>query len=542
MLEIVETRDLGWRGYRTARDVIKFIEVGLRFPGGKPIRLFPWQKRWMLQVFKEHEVTLEDNHTGERVVEVRRVVANSLVTIPRKNGKTGLMGVLVPAFMFGPLYERGMDIVCAATKKDQAMVLFAEAKGIMKASPIFIEDGTFEFYKNSIFSEQHGVKFSPVASREAGLHGLNCNVVLIDEIARMPDLKIYHTLEEAVSTRPNSLVISFSTMDERIDNPMTELIGNVEARRAAGIETDGWHVLEHKADLEADPDPLSDNNMLRANPSAPYLPELKAKLEETRRAAAASDYWLGRYITTRLNVAGASDTQFVDPLKWKAAASPTGRDHLDEYPETEPVVLGVDLSRSRDLTAIGFWFPDRKFLDCMCFLPEGQIPIFESRHRLPFRQFVERGHVIACPGPIVDYDVVAEYLGNIARRFDILKMRYDTWGYENLRDALTRAEVYFPTEDVRMGVYSMDPFMIKFENLVDGGNLTHSNSPILNYCIHSIAAEQDKRSITGVRKPVKAYHNSLIDGGIAAMLAVGKSVKGERLTLDQIMLDLGDDD
>ena len=541
MLEIVETRHLGWSGYRRARDVIRFAETCLYFGANRPVKLFPWERRWILEVFREHEVVLEDPHTGERKTEVRRVIGNALVSIARKNGKTGLIAVLVVAFLFGPLYERGMEIVCAATKKDQAMLLFKAVMVIMKSSPIIVEDGTFEFYKTSIFSEEHGVKFQPVASREAGLHGLDCNVVLIDEVARLPNLDVVHALDEALSARVNSMAISFSTMDGRVDNPMTELMGQVEARRAAGIEADGWHVLNFCADLEADPDPLSDNNMLKANPSMPYIPSLRDALEEARRAAQGSDYFLGRYMTTRLNIAGSSDTQFIDPMRWKAAAHPAGRSHLDEFPHREPVVLGVDLSRSRDLTAIGLWFPDRKFLDCMCFLPEAQIAVREKRHNLPFRQFVKNDHLIACPGPIVDFDVVAGFLANIALRFDVLKMRYDTWGFENLRDALNRVEAYFPTEDVRMGVYSMDPFMIKFENMVDAGNLTHSNSPILNYCIHSIAAVEDKRSITGVRRPEKAYHNSLIDGGIAAMLAVGRSVKGERLTMDQIALDFDDD-
>ena len=539
--QIVETRSLGMAGYRVARDVIKFIETCLRFTNGQAVLLMPWQKRWILEVFVEHLVTFENVKTGERWTERRRKVTDSMITIPRKNGKTGLFSALVPCFLFGPLYERGLEIVCAATKMDQAKILFNEVAKIMKASPVVAEDGTFEFYATSIFSEQHGVKFMPIASAEAGAHGLNCNVILLDEIARLPNLNMYYTLKEAVSTRANSMVFCFSTMDERPSNPMVELIGNYNARINSGIPADEWHVLEHKADLDADPDPLSDNNMLMANPSAPYMPELMSKLEGERRVAAGSDSALGRWITTRLNIAGASDTQFIDPVKWKRAACETGRSHLDQYGEDEPVVLGVDLSRSRDLTAIGMYFPDRHFLDCMCFLPAGQIAIYETRHNLPFRQWVEQGHVIACEGVIVDFDVVAEYLANIDRRFDILKLRYDTWGFENLRHALNRADVHVPTEDVRMGVYTMNNYMIKFENLVDGETLKHSNSPILNYCVHSTAAEQDKRSLTGVRKPVKAYHNSLIDAAIAGMLAVGSSNKGERLTLDQIMLDFDDD-
>ena len=535
----VETRSLGMAGYRLARDTIDFIETCLFFVSGAPFVLMPWQRRWILEVFKQHEVVMENTHTKERMVQVRRVVDTALVTIPRKNGKSGFIAALATAFLFGPLYERGMEILCAATKKDQAKIVFNATMSMMKSSPVFEEDGTFEYYANSIFSEIHAVSFKPVASREAGLHGENCNVVFLDEIARMPDLKVYDTLREATSTRENSLIICFSTQDDRVDNPMIELMGSVKARRAAGIQTDGWHVLEAKGDLDKDPDPLSDWNMMQANISAPYMPTLMQKLHKERDVARVSDAALARWITVRLNIAGPSDTQFVDPMRWKEAG--IGRDHLDDYPTDEPVVLGVDLSRSRDLTAIGMWFPLRKFLDCMCFLPEKLIAVYESRHHLPFRQWVEKGHVIACPGPIIDYDVVADFLANIHERFQIYRLRYDTWGFENMRHSMDRAGVHVATESVRMGVYSMDPFMIKFENLLDSGELFHANSPILNYCIHSTAAEQDKRSITGVRKPVKAYYNSLIDGTIASMLAVGSSNKGDALTMDQIRLDLDDD-
>lgn len=539
MWVVVETRSLGWAGYRRARDTIRFMETCLFFNSRKPFVLMPWQRRWILEVFREHEVVLEHTGTKERRVEVQRVVNTALVAIPRKNGKTGFVAALATAFLFGPLYERGMEIICAATKRDQAKIVFNESKAMMKASPVFEEDGTFEYYANSIFSEIHAVSFKPVASREAGLHGENCNVVFLDEIARMPDLKVYNTLREATSTRPNSLIVCFSTMDERVDNPMIELMGSVKARRAADIETDGWHMLECKGDLDKDPDPLSDWNMMQANISAPHMPTLMQTLVEERNVARVSDEALARWITVRLNIAGPSDTQFVDPLRWKAAG--IGRGHLDEYPVDEPVVIGVDLSRSRDLTAIGMWFPQRMFLDCMCFLPEKLIPVYESRHHLPFRQWVDKGHVIACPGPIIDYDVVTEFLANIYHRFQILKLRYDAWGFENMRYAMNRAGVHVATEDVRMGVYSMNGYMIKFENLLDSGKMFHANSPILNYCVHSTAAETDKRSITGVRKPVKAYHNSLIDGTIASMLAVGETNKGEALTMDEIRLPLDDD-
>ena len=537
MIEEVGRESLGMAGFRTARDTIRFIETHLRFPNGRPFVLFPWQKRWILECFRECLVTFHDTSTGRRWQEVRRIVGNALITIPRKNGKSGFIAALATAFLYGPLWERGMEIVCAATTRDQAKLVHKEAGSLMRASPLFQKDGTFRYLERSIFSEEHNVSFKPVASRESGVHGLNCNVIFLDEIARLPDLRIFDTLDEATSTRPNSLIICFSTMDERESNPMTDLIGNVRAMDMAGIDTSNWLVLEHKADLDDDPDPLSDNNMLRANPSAPYLPELMRKLEEDRDKARVSDHSLSRWITTRLNIAGSSETQLVDPLKWKRCAHPDGRAHLDSFGAREEVCVGVDLSRSRDLTAIGLWFPERRFLDAMCFLPASQIAVFESRHKLPFRQWVEKGHLIACEGPVVDYRVVSRYLGKVADRFDVLRTRFDAWNVQSLKEAMHLEDVTMPVEEVRIGAFTMDSYMVKFENLVESEGLQHSNSPILNYCVASIAAKPYKDSLTGIRKPVKAYSNSLIDAGIAGMLAVGNKVGAERLTLDDIILE-----
>ena len=227
----------------------------------------------------------------------------------------------------------------------------------------------------------------------------------------------------------------------------------------------------------------------------------------------------------------------MDPLKWRDCAHPDGRAHSDTFEDKEEVILGVDLSRSRDLTAIGMWWPGRRFLDCMCFLPTKEIVSYEAKHKLPFRQWVEQGHVVAAEAKIVDYRAVARFLGRIAERFDVALVRRDAWAADIFDRALEQERVHLECEDIRMGSFTMNNFMINLENLVEGGDLQHSNSPILNYCVHSTAAVEDKRSITGVRRPEKAYTNSLIDGAIAAMLAVGPDDHTGRASRDDLFID-----
>ena len=200
---------------------------------------------------------------------------------------------------------------------------------MIKASPIFTEDGSFEVQRKAIFSEQHGCSFYPVTSREDGLHGLNISYAFADELARYKDLSTYFTVAEATSTRPNSLIIGFSTHDARPNNPLVMLNKSYEARKKSGLPVDNWSVTSFSADLEADPNPLSDFNMFKANPSAKHIPELLETLEEERIQAATSDYALGRWKITRLNIAGVSDSQYIDPAKWAACAHPEGRGFLN---------------------------------------------------------------------------------------------------------------------------------------------------------------------------------------------------------------------
>ena len=539
-MKVVEFRSLGKDGFTAGRKTIQFIEKYIHDPKTKrPLTLLPWQRRWIMRVLREHMVIYERDD-GSRFEVRRRIVSRSILSCARQQGKSFMQGALICAMLLGPLWTRGVVICCTATTMKQAKILFNYTASMIRASPIFEEDGTFTILKESIFSEQHGSTFFPVTaySSEDGIHGLTIDHVFADEVARMKDLSAWATLTEGVSTRPNSLVVAFSTMAESPTNPLAQLIRSLKTRRKHGIESKNWDMTIYQGDLEADPNPLSDFNLHRANPSARHMPATMDELNEDRLQAGVSDWAMSRWKTTRLNLEGMGETQYIDPARWAEIADPKGRARIAEFERKDEVIIGLDMSKSRDLTACALYWPKHKFLDCQFFLPQTEIEKHEDRHSLPFREWAEAGHILTNPGRVVDGRFVTVFLHNVTQCFRVRNMRYDRYGMEHVKEAMLLNDVRFPTEEVIQALYGIDPFIIAFENRINEKSFTHSNTPILNYCISCAQTEAVKGSYSGSRRIVKGSDLDLIDGTMASMFAIGKSLKGEGLSLADMIMPL----
>jgi phage terminase large subunit-like protein len=106
----------------------------------------------------------------------------SIKCMARKNGKTtfgSAEGII--ALLFDGEIEA--QVYCAATKKDQARILFKEAKKMINISPLlkqFFEKENLT--KDSIYDPTTDSYFQPVSSDSNTLDGLNPHKVLLDEL------------------------------------------------------------------------------------------------------------------------------------------------------------------------------------------------------------------------------------------------------------------------------------------------------------------------------------------------------------------------
>src|SRR5690606_14215765 len=109
-----------------AEKIIRFIEGYCRVPEGalvgQPMMLADFQKDFIRDAY--------DNPAGTR---------RAILSIARKNGKTGLIAGLLLAHLIGPEARQNSQIVSGAMSRDQAALVFNLASKMVMQSPRLVD-------------------------------------------------------------------------------------------------------------------------------------------------------------------------------------------------------------------------------------------------------------------------------------------------------------------------------------------------------------------------------------------------------------------
>ena len=141
-----------------------------------------------------------------------------------------------------------------------------------------------------------------------------------------------------------------------------------------------------------------------------------------------------------------------------------------------------------------------------------------TRDRAPYDAWARNGQLIPVPGTAIDYDWIAYALGDDAARMNIVRLNYDRWRIEILRQALARLGVAMPLEPMGQGFKDMALAVEAFEELALAGRIRHGGHPLLRWCFSNAVVARDA---AGNRKLDKAKAYGRIDVAVAAVMAVG---------------------
>jgi phage terminase large subunit-like protein len=434
--------------------------------------------------------------------------------------------------------EARAEVYAAATKKDQAMILFRDAVAMVDQSPQL----TRRIHKSGVGANawnlaylQQGSFFRPI-SADDGQSGPRPHIALLDEIHEHRNGNVVEMLRAGTKSRRQALIVMITNSGASKQSYCWERHDQAVKVAAGQIEDDA--LFSYVCALDDGDDPMKDEKCWeKANPSLSNgLPGVKYIREQVREARGMPGK---ESIVRRLNFC-----QWVEAeAPWIGSDVWFGAQDKDFDPDGllgRRCWGGLDLSSTQDLTALALLFEpsdaDPQWRLVVHFwLPNDGLHDKADRDRVPYIVWRDSGYLHTTPGRAIDLLYVATQAAEIASLYDLQSIGYDRWQIEGFKQLLGREGISLPLEPFGQGFKDMSPALNEFERLLISGHLRHGGNPVMTWCAANAVTVSDP---AGNRKVSKEKATGRIDGIVAAIMAAGGAAVGheEDSTVEIIVL------
>ena len=451
--------------------------------------------------------------------------------------------------------ERRAEIYAAATKRDQAMVLFRDAVSMVDMSPSLhsrvVQSGRDEKVWNLYYPNTRSF-FRPISADE-GQSGPRPHIGLLDEVHEHKTAATVNMMRAGTKNRRKAMVVMItnSGSDKKTVCGQYHDLG---VRICADIERDD-SFFAFICSLDEGDDPLTDEACWpKVNPSLDYIAEgqtdgipgrkyLREQVQSARGLPAQES------VVRRLNFCEwtQADAPWISWAVWKQAEERVPMRLL----RNRRCVAGLDLASTTDLTAFVLLFwpvphdPHWRLLPYF-WIPDEDLQGREDRDKVPYAMWVKDGHLETTPGRAISKKHVLMRLVKICAYFDVERIGYDRWRVEDLLQLMADEDISLPEMvGFGQGFKDMAPAVDEFERRLLGRadeqgvidldpadyevietetveTLRHDGNPVMTWCAGNAVIVCDPANN---RKADKAKATGRIDGIVASIIAVGTSIK-----------------
>lgn len=477
--------------------VIAFIERYCIVPDGvlvgRPMRLEAFQKRFIAEVY--------DNPSG---------TTRAILSIARKNGKTGLIAGILLAHVCGPEARQNASIVSGALSREQAAIVFSLASKMVRMSPKLRELVRIVPSKKMLVGLAKNTEFIALSAEGKTAHGQSPQLAILDEVGQVrgPQSDFIDAIVTAQGAHAHPLLITISTQAPN-DNDLLSIW--IDDARTSGDPRIVCHVYE--ADKNCD---LMDEAQWRkSNPALGIFRSMTDMREQAERASRMPSAE-ATFRNLGLNQRVESVSPFIAPGAWLANSRAPAAAAFEEG----KVFAGLDLSARTDLTSLVIVSKhDGIFhVRSMFWAPEKGLKDRAKRDRAPYDVWARDGFIRLTPGATVDYEFVANDIVAALEGVELEALAFDRWRIDIFKKELLRLGVELPLEPFGQGFKDMSPALETLEAALLEEQVAHGAHPVLTMCAANARAERDA---AGNRKLTKGRATGRIDGLVAMAMAFG---------------------
>lgn len=485
-----------------AAHVCRFIELLPHIKGewaGKLIVLEPWQIFLLTTIF------------GWIDSDGYRRYKTAYVEVPRKNAKSTLASGIA-LYMLTADGEGGPEVYSAATTRDQARIVWQDAKRMVDKSPGLRDRFGIQTAALSIFSEADASVFKPLSRDQGGnLDGLNVHAGIVDELHAHKTRDVWDVLETGTGARRQPLLMAITTAG---------------ANRAGICYEQRAYVIKILSGVAADPEyfgiiyTIDDGDdwtdpacWQKANPNWGVSVNPNDVVRLARKAMEMASA-VNNFLTKRLNKWVNADTAWMDMRRWEAVGNPELR--LEDF-AGRPARAAIDLSTKTDIAPLVIVVETEEGKQVVFgrhYLPEAAV---EDGRNSQYSGWDREGRLISTPGDTTDFARIEDDLREIAGIVELVEVGYDPWQAAYLAQRLEAEGM--PMVEVRQTVQNMSEPMKTLEAWVLEGKLIHDGCPVMTWMMSNVVAHEDaKENIY----PRKEFRENKIDGVVALIMAINR--------------------
>jgi phage terminase large subunit-like protein len=444
--------------------------------------------------------------------------------VARKNGKSTLAAA-VGLYALVADREARAEVYSCATKRDQALIVWNEAKRMVKSSA---EVRRFvKALAHSLTVPDTFGKFEALGADSDTMDGLNVHAAIVDELHAHKKRDLWDVLLTATGARRQPLIFAITTAGFDMSEASICWLQHEYAEKVLAGEIKDDAFFAFIASLDPEDNWEEESNWIKANPNLMVSLKIEDIREEAERVK-KSPTSLNPFLRYKMNVWTSSEKGWITADQWKQS-SKTQEIDLERL-AGRPCYLGMDLAKKVDTSAIVAVFPPEEeggeFIAIPhIFLPGETLAHRERNERIPWIDWKARGLIYTSPGKVIENEDILNVIRELDQRYQVKDCLYDRWRAPEILPALesmgwcadpkeTHAERYLI--EFGQGFKDMSPALRFLEELIFAGRLNHGNHPILAWQISCVAILDDE---AGNAKFSKKRSKGKIDAAVALAMA-----------------------
>ena len=471
--------------------------------GGKLVELELWEKAILCTIF------------GFVNIEGVRKYQRAVLIVGKKNGKS-LLASGVGLYLQIADSEAGAEVYAVATKRDQAKIIWLEAKKMVKKSPMLARK--IKSLVSELNSDFNDSVFKPLSSDSDTLDGLNVHGALLDEIHQWKNGKeLYDIITDGITAREQPLVFITSTAGT-VREDIYDTIYDEGKRTINGYFDENGYKDERSIffiyELDSRKEWINPKCWIKANPGLGTIKNERTLAEKVEKAK-KNPNMVRNLVCKEFNIPETNSQA------WLNFEQLNNTDTFDiNILKPRYFVGGADLSSTTDLTSAKaiFKIPNDEhiYVLSMYWIAEDLVEKRVQEDKIPYDLWIEQGYIRTTPGNKVHAKYVTEWFKEVQDDLDIypFAVGYDSWSatywVEDMKNTFGNIMIA-----VHQGKKTLSSPMKSLGADLESKIINYNNNPIDKWCFANVSYEEDKN---GNIQPCKTSKATRRIDGFASLL------------------------